>query len=198
MTGTAPLVLGSTSPYRRALLERLGLPFTVAAPGVDEFPRPGEPPHGLAARLAGHKAEAVAKLHPEAWVIGSDQVAAVDDDVLGKPGTVEAACQQLAMCSGRVVTFYTAVRLMQGSTGRQESHVDTTRVKFRVLDDAEIVRYVERDRPLDCAGSFRSEGLGIALFERLETEDPTALVGLPLIWLCGALQRAGLDPLGGP
>jgi len=192
------LVLGSTSPYRRLLLERLGLPFVVAAPGVDEFPRPGEPPHGLAVRLAGLKAEAVARQHPDAWVIGSDQVAALDDEVLGKPGTIETACQQLAMSSGRVVTFHTAVRLMQGSTGRQESHVDITRVKFRVLSDREIVRYVERDRPLDCAGSFRSEGLGITLFERLETEDPTALVGLPLIWLAGALRRAGLDPLGGP
>ena len=203
MTDTAALpspglVLGSTSPYRRALLERLGLPFTVASPGVDEFPRPGEPPHGLAVRLAGLKAEAVARRHPADWVIGSDQVAAVDDEVLGKPGTIETACQQLAMCSGRVVTFHTAVRLMQAAAGRQESHVDTTRVKFRVLSDREIVRYVERDRPLDCAGSFRSEGLGIALFERLETDDPTGLVGLPLIWLAGALRRAGLDPLGGP
>ncbi len=198
MSAPFPLVLGSTSPYRRLLLERLGLPFTVAAPGIDEFPRPGEPPHGLAVRLAGLKAEAVARQHPDAWVIGSDQVAALDDDVLGKPGTIETACQQLAMSSGRVVTFHTAIRLLQGSTGRQESHVDITRVKFRVLADAEIVRYVERDRPLDCAGSFRSEGLGITLFERLETEDPTALVGLPLIWLCGALRRAGLDPLGGP
>jgi MAF protein len=196
MTNTAPLILGSTSPYRRALLERLGLPFTVAAPGVDEFPRPGEPPHGLAARLAGHKAEAVARLHPTAWVIGSDQVAALDDEVLSKPGNVDTACQQLAKCSGRMVTFYTAVRLLQFGTGRQESHVDTTRVKFRVLEDAEIVRYVERDQPLDCAGSFRSEGLGIALFERLETDDPTALVGLPLIWLSAALRHAGLDPLG--
>lgn len=196
MTSSTRLILASTSPYRRTLLSRLRLPFEPVNPGVDEFPRPGESPRGLALRLAGSKAEAVAKLHPDAWVIGADQVADVDDEVMGKPGTAEGAYYQLAKCSGRMVTFHTAVRLMHGATGAQETHVDVTRVKFRVLEQAEITRYVERDQPFDCAGSFRSEGLGIALFERLETEDPTGLIGLPLIWLAGALGRAGLDPLG--
>lgn len=195
--GTSRLVLASTSPYRRALLERLRLPFTTASPKVDELPRPSESPRGLAQRLAIAKAEAVAKLNPDAWVVGADQVAECDDDVLGKPGTVERARMQLAMCSGRVVTFHTAVRLMN-SQGQAHTHVDVTRVKFRVLEVEEIDRYVELDQPLDCAGSFRSEGLGIVLFERVETDDPTALIGLPLLWLAGALRKAGFDPLTQP
>ena len=190
----AQLVLASTSPYRRALLERLRLPFTTASPQVDELPRPSESPRALAQRLAIAKAEAVAKLHRDAWVVGADQVAECDDDVLGKPGTAERARMQLAMCSGRVVTFHTAVRLMDAH-GDTHTHVDATRVKFRVLESEEIARYVELDEPLDCAGSFRSEGLGIVLFERIETDDPTALVGLPLLWLAGALRKAGFDPL---
>ncbi len=188
------LVLASTSPYRRSLLERLRVPFTTASPKVDELPRPSESPRALAQRLAVAKAEAVAKLHPGAWVIGADQVAECDDDILGKPGTPERARMQLAVCSGRVVTFHTAVRLMN-SVGHAHTHVDVTRVKFRVLASEEIERYVELDQPLDCAGSFRSEGLGIVLFERIETEDPTALVGLPLLWLGGALRKVGFDPL---
>lgn len=192
--GTARLVLASTSPYRRTLLERLRLPFTTASPKVDELPRPSESPRALAQRLAIAKAEAVAKLNRDAWVIGADQVAECDDDVLGKPGTAERARMQLAMCSGRIVTFHTAVRLMN-SHGDTHTHVDATRVKFRVLESEEIERYVELDEPLDCAGSFRSEGLGIVLFERIETEDPTALIGLPLLWLAGALRKAGFDPL---
>jgi septum formation protein len=192
--GTPRLVLASTSPYRRTLLERLRLPFTTASPKVDELPRPGESPRGLAQRLAIAKAEAVAKLNPDAWVIGADQVAECDDDVLGKPGTAERARMQLSMCSGRVVTFHTAVRLAN-ARGDAHTHVDVTRVKFRVLESEEIERYVELDQPLDCAGSFRSEGLGIVLFERVETEDPTALIGLPLLWVAGALRKAGFDPL---
>jgi septum formation protein len=188
------LVLASTSPYRRSLLERLRVPFTTASPKVDELPRPSESPRALAQRLAVAKAEAVAKLHPGAWVIGADQVAECDDDILGKPGTAERARMQLAVCSGRVVTFHTAVRLMN-SAGHAHTHVDVTRVKFRVLASEEIERYVELDQPLDCAGSFRSEGLGIVLFERIETEDPTALIGLPLIWVGGALRKVGFDPL---
>jgi septum formation protein len=150
----------------------------------------------LAQRLAIAKAEAVARLHPGAWVIGADQVAECDDDILGKPGTPERARMQLAVCSGRVVTFHTAVRLMRGSDAH--THVDVTRVKFRVLGTEEIERYVELDNPLDCAGSFRSEGLGIVLFERVETDDPTALVGLPLLWLAGVLRKVGFDPLTAP
>lgn len=187
------LLLASTSPYRRTLLERLRVPFTTASPKVDELPRPGESPRALAQRLAIAKAEAVAKLHPQAWVIGADQVAECDDDILGKPGTAERARMQLAVCSGRVVTFHTAVRIMRGTEAH--THVDVTRVKFRVLTNDEIERYVELDNPLDCAGSFRSEGLGIVLFERLETEDPTALIGLPLLWVAGTLRKVGFDPL---
>ncbi|MCZ8131379.1 MAG: Maf family protein [Steroidobacteraceae bacterium] len=191
---TASLVLASTSPYRRQLLERLRLPFTTASPRVDELPRPGESPRALAQRLAIAKAEAVAKLNPAAWVIGADQVAECDDDILGKPGTADNARMQLSVCSGRVVTFHTAVRLMkQGDEAL--THVDVTRVKFRVLTSEEIERYVELDQPLDCAGSFRSEGLGIVLFERIETDDPTALVGLPLLWVANGLRKAGFDPL---
>jgi len=190
----ASLVLASTSPYRRALLERLRLPFVTASPRVDELPRPSESPRALALRLAVAKADAGAKLHPEAWIIGADQVAECDDDVLGKPGTAERARIQLAMCSGRVVTFHTAVRLTHHA-GDGLTHVDQTRVKFRVLTSSEIDRYVELDQPLDCAGSFRSEGLGITLFERIETDDPTALIGLPLLWLAGSLRKVGFDPL---
>jgi septum formation protein len=192
----ATLVLASTSPYRRTLLERLRVPFTTASPKVDELPRPGESPRALAQRLAIAKAEAVAKLNPAAWVIGADQVAECDDDILGKPGTAERARMQLAVCSGRVVTFHTAVRVNRGTEAH--THVDVTRVKFRVLTTEEIERYVELDNPLDCAGSFRSEGLGIVLFERVETEDPTALIGMPLLWLAGTLRKCGFDPLTAP
>ena len=190
------LVLGSTSPYRRELLARLGLPFRVAAPGVEEAPRAGEAPAVLAQRLAALKAAAVARAHPEDWVIGADQAADCEGALLGKPGTPERARAQLAACSGRVVTFHTAVQLARhGAPG--EAHLDRTRVVFRQLSAAEVARYVELDSPLDCAGSFRAEGLGVALLERIESEDPTALVGLPLIWLAAALRRAGFDPLAG-
>lgn len=196
MPATPPdLILASTSTYRRELLGRLRLPFATASPKVDELPRPNESPRSLAQRLATAKAEAVARLHPGSCVIGADQVAECDDEVLGKPGTAERACAQLAMCSGRVVSFHTAVRIVHQDGSHSEAHVDLTRVKFRVLESDEIERYVEIDRPLDCAGSFRSEGLGIMLFERLECEDPTALIGLPLIWVAGALRRLGYDPL---
>ena len=189
------LILASTSAYRRELLERLRVPFTTASPKVDELPRPNESPKALAQRLATAKAEAVAKLHPGAYVIGADQVAECDDEILGKPGTAERARAQLSMCSGRVVNVHTAVRIVRLEASYSEAHVDLTRVKFRVLESEEIERYVEIDRPLDCAGSFRSEGLGIMLFDRLECEDPTALIGLPLIWVASALRRCGYDPL---
>lgn len=185
------LILASTSRYRRALLARLGLPFECVAPDVDESSLPGESPPALAARLARLKAEAVAARHPAAVVIGSDQVAVRGEEVLGKPGTVGRCREQLRRSSGREVTFLTAVHVIDGPAGASESHTDVTRVRFRVLSDDEIARYVERDQPLDCAGGFKAESLGIALFERIESADPTGLTGLPLAWLCGALRRAG-------
>ena len=184
------LILASTSRYRRDLLQRLGLPFECVAPGADEARLPGEPAVAMAARLARVKAEAVAARYPKAIVIGSDQVALRGTDVLGKPGTIERCREQLRASSGREVVFLTAVHVIDGSAGRTESHVDRTVVKFRVLSDAEIDRYIERDNPLDCAGGFKAESLGIALFDRVESIDPTGLTGLPLSWLCGALRRA--------
>ena len=184
------LILASTSRYRRALLQRLGLPFDCVAPDADETRLPGEPAVQMAARLARLKAEAVAREHPLAIVIGSDQVALRGTDVLGKPGSIERCREQLQKSSGREVVFLTAVHVIDGTGGRAESHVDRTVVKFRELSDAEIGRYIERDNPLDCAGGFKAESLGIALFERIESSDPTGLTGLPLSWLCGALRRA--------
>jgi septum formation protein len=184
------LILASTSRYRRALLQRLGLPFDCVAPDADETRLPGEPAAQLAARLARLKAEAVAREHPHAIVIGSDQVALRGTDVLGKPGSIERCREQLQKSSGREVVFLTAVHVIDGAGGRAESHVDRTVVKFRELSDAEIERYIERDNPLDCAGGFKAESLGIALFERIDSSDPTGLTGLPLSWLCGALRRA--------
>jgi septum formation protein len=184
------LILASTSRYRRALLQRLGLPFDCVAPDADETRLPGEPAAQLAARLARLKAEAVAREHPHAIVIGSDQVALRGTDVLGKPGSIERCREQLQKSSGREVVFLTAVHVIDGTGSRAESHVDRTVVKFRELSDAEIERYIERDNPLDCAGGFKAESLGIALFERIDSSDPTGLTGLPLSWLCGALRRA--------
>lgn len=184
------LILASTSSYRRALLERLGLPFECVAPETDETRVPGEPAAEMAVRLARAKAEAVAAKYPAAIVIGSDQAALRGTDVLGKPGTVERCREQLRASSGKEVVFLTAVHVIDGAAGRAESHLDRTVVKFRDLSDAEIDRYIERDNPLDCAGGFKAESLGIALFDRIESVDPTGLTGLPLSWLCGALRRA--------
>jgi len=184
------LILASTSRYRRALLQRLGLPFDCVAPDADETRLPGEPAAQMAARLARLKAEAVAREHPHAIVIGSDQVALRGTDVLGKPGSIDRCREQLQKSSGQEVVFLTAVHVIDGTGGRAESHVDRTVVKFRELSDAEIDRYIERDNPLDCAGGFKAESLGIALFERIDSSDPTGLTGLPLSWLCGALRRA--------
>ncbi|MCE3285949.1 MAG: maf protein [Steroidobacteraceae bacterium] len=186
------LILASTSRYRRALLGRLGLPFDCVAPQVEEARQPGESPVAMAARLARLKAEAVSRLHPAAVVIGSDQVALRGSDVLGKPGTVERCREQLQRSSGRDVVFLTAVHVVDGPAGRAEAHVDRTTVLFRELSADEIDRYIERDRPLDCAGGFKAESLGIALFEKIDSSDPTGLTGLPLAWVCGALRRAGL------
>lgn len=185
-----PLLLASTSRYRRELLERLRLPFHVARPEVDETVLDGESPLALAQRLAHAKAAAVAKQHPEAWVIGSDQVAELDGEAIGKPGHRDGALAQLGVMSGREVRFHTALCLMRQADGRHEA-VDLTRVRFRSLAPTEIERYVDLEQPFDCAGSFKSEGLGITLFEAIESRDPTALIGLPLIALSGLLREAG-------
>ena len=186
------LILASTSLYRRALLERLQIPFDSVPPDVDETRLDGEAPEILVARLARAKADAVAARFPGAVVVGSDQAAIRDVQVLGKPLTVERCTQQLRESSGREVDFLTAVHVIDGRSQRREQHIDRTAVHFRTLSTGEIVRYIERDQPLDCAGGFKAESLGIALFERIESSDPTALTGLPLAWLAGALRRAGL------
>lgn len=187
------LILASTSPYRRRLLERLELEFTVESPGVDERHEPGEPPARRAARLAEAKAHAVAVRHPQAIVIGSDQVVSAGETILDKPGDGARARAQLARLSGSSVVFFTACCIVRMSVPFSASHVDATRTVFRPLDAAEIARYVERERPLDCAGAFKSEALGVSLLERIETVDPTALVGLPLIWLSSILRRLGFE-----
>jgi septum formation protein len=192
---TARLVLASTSRYRSDLLRRLGLPFATEAPGVDESARPGEAPRERALRLAHAKAAAVAARHPQAWVIGSDQVADLAGTLLDKPGDAAGCRAQLSAESGRSVEFHTAIVLHRAAPRHVAEHVDRTIVRFRDLTGAEIARYVELDRPFDCAGGFRSEGLGAALFSSMVTADPAALVGLPVIWLAGALRAAGLDPL---
>jgi septum formation protein len=190
---TAPrLILGSTSRYRAELLQRLRIEFERRAPGTDEAALPGEAPADRALRLAIAKAEAAAEGIADALVIGSDQVAELDGQILDKPGSPERARDQLAASSGRVVHFHTALCLLDGRSGRRHTHVDHTRVHFRELADQEIARYIERERPLDCAGSFKCEGLGITLFERIDNEDPTALIGLPLIALARLLRQAGV------
>jgi septum formation protein len=186
------LVLASTSPYRRELLARLGLAFTQVAPDVDESPLPSEAPAAIASRLARAKAGAVARAHAGAWVIGSDQVAELDGQGLGKPGGRERAVGQLRAMSGRSVRFHTAVCVAGGEPGASPAElVDTTTVRFRTLDDAEIARYVDREQAFDAAGSFKAEGLGIALFDAIESRDPTALIGLPLIGTARLLRRCG-------
>lgn len=184
------LVLASTSPYRRELLSRLRLPFEVARPGVDEAPLTGEGPAALAQRLARTKAAAVAEADPKAWVLGSDQVAACEGRTLGKPGDRANAVAQLQAMSGREVVFHTAIAL-QRADDPPLLHLDRTHVRFRPLAAAEIERYLDAETPFDCAGSFKSEGLGIALFESIASQDPTALVGLPLIATAELLRRAG-------
>jgi septum formation protein len=189
------LLLASSSRHRALLLERLGLPFGVQAPGVDEARMPREKPATRALRLAHAKAMAVHVRHPGACVIGSDQVAIVGRRILDKPGDAAGCREQLEAASGKRVTFHTAVVVVGPGPRAAREHVDRTSVHFRTLTEREISRYVEIEQPFDCAGSFRSEGLGVALFESLDTHDPAALVGLPLIWLASALRDAGLDPL---
>lgn len=184
------LILASTSIYRRELLARLRLPFETIRPHTDESALAGETPGALAQRLAEAKATEIAALHPEAWVIGSDQVAELDGKALGKPGGREAAIAQLTHMSGRAVQFRTGVCLSRAGQPSQVA-LDTTTVRFRALDAGEIARYVDAEQPYDCAGSFKCEGLGIVLFDAIETVDPTALVGLPLISTARLLRNAG-------
>jgi MAF protein len=196
MTDSRPkLVLASTSPFRRELLARLGLPFETAAPDVDEQRQDQEPPRALVQRLAEAKARAVAERFPTALIIGSDQVACLDGQVLGKPGTRERAIEQLQAASGREVVFETGLCLYDAARDQAQVCCETYRVRFRELSDAEIAGYLEHEQPFGCAGSFKSEGLGIALFEEMEGADPTSLIGLPLIRLTALLRGAGLDPL---
>ena len=186
-----PLILASTSPYRRELLTRLRLAFESIAPGLPEEHLDRESPADRSLRLALAKAQAVARLHPGALVIGSDQVAAVGEQLLGKPGDAAGCRAQLATLSGKTARFFTACALLGVGAGVRLAHVDTTTVVFRALSPAEIERYVASEQPYDCAGGFKAEGMGVALFECIESQDPTALIGLPLIWLAGALRGAG-------
>lgn len=188
------LILASGSPYRRELLARLRIPFIVSAPEVDETPRPQEMPEALARRLARTKAEAVAALSPGCVVIGSDQVATLDGRTpIGKPGSLEAARRQLAAASGRTMHFHTAFTMLVPHLAPIDGCVPVA-VEFRHLEEAEIDRYLSLEQPFDCAGAAKCEGLGIALLKRIETEDPTALIGLPLIRVADALRQAGLPP----
>lgn len=187
------LVLASTSAYRKMLLERLQQPFETDRPETDETPHAGEHPAATAERLACEKARAVAGRWPDALIIGSDQVAHLGDEVFGKPGTEARAIAQLQRMRGETVVFHTALALLNTRTGHLQVEGVPTRVRFRTLSDAEIRRYVERERPLDCAGSAKSEGLGISLLEAMSGDDPTALIGLPLIALSRMLRAEGVE-----
>ncbi len=188
---TVSLILASTSKYRKLLLQRLGLPFDCVAPDTDETPGAGESPLSLVTRLATQKARSVADKNPTAVVIGSDQLAVLDGQIMGKPGGYQAALKQLSSCSGQSVEFLTAVSAQCRESGFCEQYTDVTRVCFRKLDIEEIESYLEREKPYDCAGSFKSESLGVVLFDRIINEDPSALIGLPLIRTAAILRRAG-------
>lgn len=191
MSRSPRLVLGSTSPYRAELLQRLGLSFERRAPGTAEIELAGEAAAARALRLATAKAVDAGLGLADALVIGSDQVAELDGQLLDKPGSDERARAQLLACSGRTVCFHTALCVLDTASGRRRTHVDLTRVHFRQLSTLEVCRYIEREQPLDCAGSFKCEGLGISLFDRIDNSDPTALIGLPLIALARLLREAG-------
>lgn len=197
-THPRPLILASGSRYRRALLERLGQPFAVVAPDLDEAKLHGESPAATARRLAIAKARAVAAAHPDALVIGSDQVADCDGAALSKPGSHEAARAQLATLSGRSIVFHTAVALIDAPSHRCQLRQVDVASRFRVLDTRAIESYLRRERPYDCAGAVRSESLGIVLFESIESDDPTALIGLPLISVVSMLRNEGVDVLDTP
>ncbi len=192
-TDPPPLVLGSSSPYRAALLRRLGLPFTTASPAIDESPLPGETPEAMVRRLTRAKAEAVAAEHPAHLIIASDQCAVCEGRVLGKPGDHERAVAQLLGFSGRAVRFLTGLALYNSASGHLQLDVVPYTVHFRELDRARVERYLRAERPYQCAGSFRSEGLGITLFRRMVGDDPNALVGLPLIRLTDFLAAEGIE-----
>ena len=195
MNSQRRLVLASGSRWRRQLLDRRGIPYIWASPDIDETSLPGETAVALVHRLAQTKAERVAADYPDHVIIGSDQVAVFDGEILGKPGAVPAACRQLSRFSGQRVRFLTGLAVIDTSRAWQQVCHERYDVVFRQLSSDEIARYVEREQPLDSAGSFRMEGLGITLFERLEGDDPNTLIGLPLIRLCSLLREAGLDPL---
>ena len=190
------LILGSTSRYRRELLERLRVPFDVVSPDVGETPLTGEAPRALATRLALAKAKAVAALHPNAVVIGSDQVADLNGEPLGKPGTHERAVLQLQRMRGQTVVFQTAVSVVCLASSFEQTELAQIKVRFRDLSDAEIEAYLRAEEPYDCAGSAKSEGLGIALLDAIDNDDPTALIGLPMIRTARLLRAAGIDLLG--
>jgi septum formation protein len=198
MDSQGALVLASTSRYRRELLSRLRIAFDAVAPEVDETALDGESPSALARRLALAKAQVVAQRRPQAVVIGSDQVADLNGQAIGKPGTHAGAVDQLRRMSGQMVVFHTAVAVVCRRSGFCDEFVVPVRVRFRELDAASIETYLRLEQPYDCAGSARSEGLGVALLEAIESDDPTALVGLPLIRTCAALRLAGIDPLAAP
>lgn len=189
------LLLASTSPYRKMLLEKLQLPFDCAAPEEDETPLPGESAEALVLRLAAAKAQALALAYPEHLIIGSDQVCVIDGNITGKPHTEENARAQLRQASGQAVTFYTGLALYNGRSKQLQALCEPFHVHFRALSETEIAAYVRLEQPLNCAGSFKSEGLGIALFDRLEGRDPNALIGLPLIALLEMLRAEGINPL---
>jgi septum formation protein len=193
MSASPPLVLASTSRHRRLLLERLGLPFEAVTPGVDESRSFRESVEQLVKRLSRAKAEAVAGRHPGALIIGSDQAAERDGNILGKPGDHATAVAQLKAASGKYMKFHTGLCLLDTRDGRVQEYTDVTRVSFRKLTDGEIERYLQAEQPYDSAGSFKSEGLGISLFEGIESSDPSALIGLPLIALCRFLRAAGVS-----
>lgn len=194
-TTLRPLILGSTSSYRKDLLSRIGLPFQTESPDVDETPEPGESPAALAVRLALAKAREVAARFPNAVVIGSDQVADLQGEPLGKPGNHERAVAQLRRMRGQTVVFQTAVAVVCRVSGFEQAELAAVRVVFRPLSDEQIERYLLAEKPYDCAGSAKSEGLGIALLERIDNDDPTALIGLPLIRTCHLLRAAGVPIL---
>ena len=190
------LVLASSSPYRKKLLSQLGLAFVTASPDIDESGDPSESAPALATRLAQEKSKALAVRFPRHWIIGSDQVAALSDGTcLGKPGDHNRARAQLKACSGQIVTFHTGLALLDSASGRMESHCERFHVHFRPLSDQDIEHYLEVEKPYDCAGSFKMEGLGIALFSALDGRDPNALIGLPLIALTDLLRAWGMNPI---
>lgn len=190
-----PVILASSSPYRRELLSRLGVEFSSVSPDIDESALEGEAPDTLVCRLAEAKARAVARAHPHALIIGSDQVATLDDRILGKPGSHDRAVDQLTLAAGKRVSFHTGLCVLNSETGRLHVCSVPYHVEFRDLTREEIERYLQKEQPYNCAGSFKSEGLGICLFKRMEGDDPASLIGLPLIQLVNMLRTEGLDVL---